>query len=134
MKGYTVTLPPDLYKKLQRQAQTMRQSVDHLVEDALQRSLPPPVETTLPESLQNEFKAMEALSDDALWPIGQSMMNLDKVAMYDALLERNRAGTLTPEGRNWLTDLRYEADALMLRKASGLLDFAEPRLYLVNYN
>lgn len=77
---------------------------------------------------------MESLSDDALWPIGQSMMNLDKVAMYDALLERNRAGTLTPEGRNWLTDLRYEADALMLRKASGLLDFAEPRLYLVNYN
>lgn len=100
MQGYTVTLPPDLYKKLQRQAQTTRQSVDHLVEDALQRSLPPPVETTLPESLQSEFKAMESLSDDALWAIGQSTMNPDKVAMYDALLKRNREGTLTPEGHN----------------------------------
>lgn len=121
MQGYTVTLPPDLYKKLQRQAKTTRQSLDHLVEETLQRSLPPPVEATLPESLQNELKAMESLSDNALWAIGQSVMNPDKVAMYDALLERNREGTLTPEGCNWLTDLRHEADALMLRKAQAYL-------------
>ena len=48
-------------------------------------------------------------------------MNPDKVAMYDALLERNREGILTSEGRNWLTDLRHEADALMLRKAHAYL-------------
>lgn len=71
--------------------------------------------------MQTEFKAMEALSDEALWAIGQSRMNPDKVAMYDALLERDRDGTLTPEGRRWLTDLRQEADALMLRKAHAYL-------------
>lgn len=29
MKGYTVTLPPDLYKKLQQQTKTTRQPLDH---------------------------------------------------------------------------------------------------------
>lgn len=35
MQGYTVTLPLDLHKKLQRQSKTTRQSLNHLVEDAL---------------------------------------------------------------------------------------------------
>ena len=44
-------------------------------------------------------------------------MNPDKVVLYDVLLERHQAGSLTPEGREELTRLREAADALMLRKA-----------------
>jgi hypothetical protein len=67
--------------------------------------------------------AMAQLSDAALWQIAQATMNPDKVAFAevshpcDVLLERNRNGTLTPEGRAWLTRLRDEAEALTLRKA-----------------
>jgi len=60
---------------------------------------------------------MDDLSDEALWQIAQSTMNRDKVAIYDVLLERNQASSLTPEGQEWLTRLRKEADSLMLRKA-----------------
>ena len=62
---------------------------------------------------------MVCLSDDALWQIARSVMNQDKVAQYDVLLERNRAGALTPEGQEWLDTRRNEADALMLRKAQS---------------
>jgi len=60
---------------------------------------------------------MEHLSDEALWQIAESTVNRDKVALYDVLLERHQAGTLTPEGQEWLIRLREEAEALMLRKA-----------------
>ncbi len=60
---------------------------------------------------------MERLSDEALWQIAQGTMNRDKVALYDVLLERQQDHHLTPEGREWLTRLRKEAEALTLRKA-----------------
>ena len=60
---------------------------------------------------------MSVLSDETIWQIADSQMNQDKVALYDVLLERLKNGSLTPEGQELLTDLRNEADALMLRKA-----------------
>ncbi|MDM8560130.1 hypothetical protein [Candidatus Parabeggiatoa sp. HSG14] len=60
---------------------------------------------------------MAHLSDDVLWQIAQSTMNQDKVAFYDILLERHKTEKLTPIDRKWLTQLREDADQLMLRKA-----------------
>jgi hypothetical protein len=59
---------------------------------------------------------MEQLSDEALWTMAYSTANDDKIALY-VLIERQNTGTLTAEGRRLLTQLRNEADALMLRKA-----------------
>jgi hypothetical protein len=63
------------------------------------------------------LNALERLSDEALWAIARSTANDDKIALYDVLIERQNAHTLTTEGRHLLTQLRDEADALMLRKA-----------------
>lgn len=106
-----------LYQQLRRQAQETQRSIDDLVEHTLRRHLSPPLGSNLPPEIQTELEALENLSDDALWQIAESKMNPDKVAMYDALLERQKLGTLTPEGYAWLKKLRHEADALMLRKA-----------------
>ena len=59
------------------------------------------------------------LSDAALWAIAASTANEDKQALYDVLIERQDAGSLTPEGRHALAQLRddADADALMVRKA-----------------
>jgi hypothetical protein len=91
--------------------------VSEVAVQALARSLPPPVEEDLPPVLRAELKAMKRLSDESLWQIAQSAMNPDKEALYDVLLERLQAQTLTAEGQEWLTRLRAEAEALMLRKA-----------------
>jgi hypothetical protein len=113
----TLELPEYLYDRLETQAQAATRSVDEIVVQTLTRSLPPLVEKDLPPVLRAELEAMEHLSDEALWQIAQSTMNRDKVALYDVLLERHQASSLTPEGREWLTRLREQAEALMLRKA-----------------
>lgn len=85
--------------------------------DTLSLHAPPSVEDDLPLKLRMELKALEALSNEALWAIGRSTMNEDKVALYDVLLERKQTGNLTAEGRELLDSLREEADFLMVRKA-----------------
>ena len=60
---------------------------------------------------------MAQLSDEALWTIAGSTANEDRQALYDVLIERQDAGSLTMEGRHVLVQLREEADALMVRKA-----------------
>jgi hypothetical protein len=114
----TVTLPDYLYRQLQRQAQVVNRPLNEVAATALE-SLVVPVEDDLPPGLQAELSAMVYLSDDALWQMAGSVMNKDKLALYDLLLERRRSGTLTPEGQAWLDTLRDEADALMLRKAQA---------------
>ncbi len=119
MSGYTLTmtLSQQLYERLQNQAHAAERSVDEVITDVWARSLPPEIETGLSQALRQELEAMAQLSDTVLWQIAQATMNPDKVALYDVLLERNRDGTLTPEGHTWLTRLRNEAEALTLRKA-----------------
>ncbi|HEY3227586.1 MAG TPA: hypothetical protein VGJ87_00110 [Roseiflexaceae bacterium] len=116
-RSITVTLPEDLYDQLEAQARTAARSVDEMVAQTLARSLPPSPEPDLPPAIQVELHAMEHLSDEALWAIARSTANDDKIALYDLLIDRQNAGTLTVEGRRLLTELRDEADALMLRKA-----------------
>jgi hypothetical protein len=117
VRTVTLELPEYIYERLEMQAQATTRSVDQVVVQTLARSLPPPVEKDLSPELRAELGAMEDLSDEALWQITQGTMNRDKVALYDVLLERRQAGTLTPEGQEWLTRLREESEVLMLRKA-----------------
>ena len=113
----TLGLPEAIHKQLENQARARARPIEEVAIQALARSLPPPVEDDLTPSLQAELKAMRRLSDSSLWDIAKGMMNPDKVALYDVLLERLQDQTLTPEGREWLARLREEADTLMLRKA-----------------
>ena len=117
IQTHSVSVSDALYKHLRRQAQATKRSVDDVVEATLRRHLPSQAEDDLPPGIKAELEAMNQLSDDVLWQIAESEMNPDKVAMYDVLLERNRQDALTAEGRAWLSRLREEADALMLRKA-----------------
>jgi len=74
-----LTVPENLYERLEAQAQLSEQPVDKLVLQNLSRNLPPTGEEDLPQALRAELAAMAYLSDDALWPIAQSNMNRDKV-------------------------------------------------------
>lgn len=113
----TVEIPETLYNHFEAQAQAKKRSVDDWVVDTLSLHAPPTVEDDLPHRLRAELQAMEVLSDAALWAIGRSKMNEDKVALYDILLERNQLDGLTTEGQELLSTLREEAEYLMIRKA-----------------
>jgi hypothetical protein len=113
----TVTLPEPLLDYLETQAQAAARTIDELVAEVLVRNTVPAVEATLPVAVQQELKALELLSDEAVWTIAQSAMNGDKLALYDLLRERYQDETITPAGLEMLESLHVEADHLMLRKA-----------------
>ena len=94
----TVTVPEDIYTQLEAQARISARSVDDLVTQTLVHILPPQVEGDLPPSVQAELKAMAQLSDEALWTIAGSTANEDRQALYDVLIERQDAGSLTMKG------------------------------------
>lgn len=119
MNTRTIEVPEKLYVQLEQRARAAAQSVDSVAAQALAHSLPLSPEADLPQAVQAELAAMLHLSDEALWTIAGSTMNSDTLALYDMLRERKAAGTLTPEGQQWLTRLAQEADVLMLRKAQA---------------
>lgn len=112
----TLALPEELYRELEAQAQVGAVSLDQVVLGTLRRHLPP-LEADLPAEIQSELRAMDYLSDDALWQMASASMNADKIALWDVLLERKQAGELTPEGQALLNRLRDEGELLTLRKA-----------------
>jgi hypothetical protein len=113
----TLALPEPIYQHLQSQAQITTRPLNDVIFQILSQSLPPEVEEDLPLNYRIELESMAHLSDEVLWQIAQSTMNQDKVALYDILLARHKAGQLTPIGQKWLTQLRQDAEQLMLRKA-----------------
>jgi hypothetical protein len=117
VRTITVTLPEDVYTQLEARARSNARSMDDVVAQTLALGLPPSPERDLPAAIQAELHAMEHLSDEALWAVARSTANDDKIALYDLLIERQQSGLLTTEGRKVLTQLREEADALMVRKA-----------------
>ena len=117
MTTRTIEVPEELYAQLEQRAHAAAQSVDAVVIRTLASTLPPAPEPDLPRAVQDEPAAMEPLSDEALRAIARSTMNRDSLALYDVLRDRKEAGSLTPEGQQWLARLTLDADAPALRKA-----------------
>ena len=111
-----IEIPSALYHRLQRMAQLTQRPLDELVLRTLEAGVPPLPED-LPEAMRADLLALEALDDASLWQVAESRVNDDDSARHSALLEKNSAGTLTPEERQALADLRLAADRLMLQKA-----------------
>jgi len=119
MTAHTITLalPEPIYQHLQNQAQITTRPLNDVIFQILSQTLPPEVEEDLPFNYRIELESMAYLSDEVLWQIAQSQMNQDKVALYDILLARHKTEQLTLTGKKWLTQLREDAEQLMLRKA-----------------
>jgi hypothetical protein len=64
---------------------------------------------------------LEALPTDSLRQEMQTMLDLERLARYDALLTANKDGVLDEAGQQELAALRLEADRLMFRKVYAAL-------------
>jgi len=119
MTAHTITLalPEPIYQHLQNQAQITTRPLNDVIFQILSQNLPPEVEEDLPFNYRIELESMAHLSDEVLWQIAQSTMNQDKVVLYDILLAQHKTEQLTLIGKKWLTQLREDAEQLMLRKA-----------------
>ena len=117
IRTLTVTIPETLYLQLEAAAQSSAQSLDAMVAQSLERSIPPHLATLLPLDLRTELDAMAQLSDEALRAIALSLAAPERGTRMDDLIARKQDGSITPEQQAELTGLSAESEALMVRKA-----------------
>lgn len=111
-----IQMPPNLYRRLERLAELTRRPVESLIVQTLEAGVPP-LPDDLPEKIRDDLMALEGLDDESLWQVARSTVDPEQQAQHNLLLEKNRSETITEAEREMLTQLRQEADQLMLRKA-----------------
>lgn len=113
----TVTIPEMLYLQIEAVAHSSVQTMDAVVVQTLERTIPPQLAALLPVPLHAEINAMEHLSDEALLAIAYSVAPRERGEQMDTLIASKQAGGLAADAQEQLMRLRNESEALMVRKA-----------------
>ena len=112
----TIELPEPIFRSLSQLAELTQQSPEMLAAQSIVGNLPPPVDNAPPE-IQAEMLTMQRLSANELLTIARSQMSSALQERHLVLLEKNQAGSITPEESQELSGLRLLADRLLVRKA-----------------
>lgn len=113
-QAITVKLRDDIYQQLAQTAELADQSIDLIIEQSLQHSLPPLLKEIPPEYQADVYPLLH-MDTVALQAEVKQIYNADQWAEYDTLLAKKKT-RLTPQEEKRLAELRREADILMLRK------------------
>jgi len=119
MQTVTLQLPENLYTRLQQAAKATRRSFDEVLLHSLQVGSPPAWDDA-PEEFQADLAVLDRLDDETLWGIARSFQTEESMARYQELLDKNANQNLSTDERQELSQLRYEADRLMLQKAQAV--------------
>ncbi len=116
VQNVTVSLPEDVYLRLEQVARGTKQSLADVLLYAVKVGSPPSWED-VPAEFQADLAALDRLNDDALWQIARSRQTEDEMTRYQELLDKNANEAITETERLELIHLRIEADRFMLLKA-----------------
>ena len=115
----TLKLPKSIYLSALEMARATHRPMEEMLQESIQRVLPP-LDDVPPE----EAKALAALSildDSALWREARKELPLAQQREISSLLERQGAGTLTPEEEERLQALLDAYGRLTTHKAHAWL-------------
>lgn len=112
----TLPLPENLYLRLQQVAQATQQSFTEVLLRAVEVGSPPSWESA-PSEFQTDLAPLDRLNDDALWQVARSHNTQTDMERFQELLDKSTAGMLSDDERLELTQIQFEADRFMLRKA-----------------
>jgi len=116
VKDIVLSLPEDLYLRLEQTAHATKQSLTDVLLRAV-RTGSPPNWSAAPSVFQADLAALDRLPDDALWPIARSLHSAVETDRLQELLEKNADDDLTNAEQIELAGLVEAADRFMLRKA-----------------
>jgi predicted transcriptional regulator len=112
----TIELPEPIFQQLARIAAATQQSLESLVTQSIASNLPPSADNAPPE-MQAELLQMQTLEVPTLLEIAQGLVSPIHQFRHNELLEKNQIGSLTPDERQELNQLRQTVDRFMLKKA-----------------
>ena len=121
VRTITITIPERLFLQLEAAARSSAQTLEAVVAQSLERTIPPHLVALLPSALQAELDAMEHLSDEALHTIAYSVEPPERRNQIDELIALKQDSTLTLEQETQLAALHAESEALMVRKAHAFV-------------
>jgi hypothetical protein len=117
MTGYTLTVPEEVYRRVQQIARATVQPVEVVLLEYLQR-LAEAVPVLAAEE-EVELQALRYLSDDALWAMTREQMAAEAQARLQTLMDKNSKGEITPAEHRELARLVERGQQLMLRKSEA---------------
>lgn len=125
----TLTLPDDVYQRVERFARLANRDLASILADTIQLSIPP----VSPETAALE--PVSELSDEQVMALTQLEMEPDQDARLSELLDRQQAGILTEKERPELQTLMQIYQEGLLRKATALSEavkrgLMEPMIHL----
>ena len=109
----TVELPLPLYRFLARLAEQTHQPLEELVAQSVAGNLPPSVDNA-PIEIQADLLALQELAVDELKRVANEQIGEKQQKRHLQLLGKNN---LSADEQRELSELRRQADVLMLRKA-----------------
>jgi hypothetical protein len=109
----TVELPLPLYRFLARLAEQTHQPLEELVAQSVAGNLPPSVDNA-PVEIQANLLALQGLAVDELKQVANEQIGEKQQKRHLQLLQKNN---LSDGEQRELSELRRQADVLMLRKA-----------------
>jgi hypothetical protein len=118
LKTVTVNLPESVYRRAQEAAAATNLSLEKVLEQSITLSLPP-LENDLPADILSALSAMSLFSDEQLWRVAESTLEVDKQERLNALIEAGKSRLITPEEEAELEALLDDADLVMLKKAES---------------
>lgn len=114
----TLSLPENIYLRLQQVAQATQSSFSDVLLHAIQVGSPPDWETA-PAEFQLALATLDRLDDDSLWKIAREQQPQSALNMYQDLLDKNANANISQSEREKLERLRFQADQIMLQKAQA---------------
>jgi hypothetical protein len=110
-----VELPEEIYKRVERTAQGLRQSIEHALIKIVETGLPSLAK--IPPAYRPELEAMEIMSDNELWKIARSEMPGLQQDRLDDLLRKSQAEGLNEIEQLELDRLHDDVNRLTIRKS-----------------
>lgn len=119
MSDYTVRISETVYNRAQQIATERAEPIDAVIDRQLSQAFDSEF-SYLPDDEQAELRALQYLSDDALWTIAREQMAAVRQARMRVLMDKNSRGTISSEEYTELESLVELGDRLMLRKAQAM--------------
>jgi len=114
----TLTLPEALYERARETALAASLSLEQVLTQSIALSLPS-LEDDLPTDMRSELAALSLRSDDELWAIARSAMDVRQQARLQALADAKKRRALTASEQSTLAQLMDTAEHVLLRKAEA---------------
>lgn len=113
-----INIPEDIYHRLHQVAMKHQQPVEEIVIQRLQNVLDEEL-ARLPSDEQAELRALDYLSDDALFCLAAEQISFKAQERLNDLMTKNSRGQITQEEHQELAAYVERSDRLMLRKAEA---------------